>query len=410
MCLLILKTPGNALKEEEMAQAFRINGDGAGFGWWSPVKKNYFMKKGFFNFDSFLAAYREHVRLEDKAVVHFRIGTHGAKNENNCHPHYIGGMWIMGHNGVISDVKTEGDDSDTVAFYKTELQPFMAMAAVKPENKYKLMDKDVIEKLHNRIGSFNKLVFMNQDGEHIIINEKAGHWNDGNWYSNSSYKKTTYNTSKSSGGSCTSGCASHTKPLNRRSALDTDNELSHLYNEIIEVSLFDGCAFCGKILGIPGDKTFQYNRFSGECYCNECIHTLQGSILVGAAEANKKAKKEAKKDLTTAEAAIIAAEAAYEGGPLSEEQIDLMKDYAQARASEAEDERMAIEAAVEADLAEKKEDLDWREEGRKLLAGIASGGPKQGQLFSDEVVDVKWPEPSKGIVVSGDEELAVAIY
>jgi hypothetical protein len=42
------------------------------------------------------------------------------------------------------------------------------------------------------IGSGSKLAFLNTKGEINIINDKAGVWDDGVWYSNSGYKATSY--------------------------------------------------------------------------------------------------------------------------------------------------------------------------------------------------------------------------
>lgn len=391
MCLLILKMPGFDLKDDDMERAFNRNDDGAGFGFYREGE-TFYLHKGFMEFEAFRAAYREFVRKEDKAIVHFRIGTQGAKNEANCHPHWIGGDWMMGHNGVIGDVTIKADESDTVAFARDELMPFMKMSPIKATNKHKLLDPIVLEKLEARIGSYNKLVFLSREGEHKIINEKAGHWLDGNWYSNCSYKKATV-----------APAATKVEPArNSRTGRfsgkgpKTDKELSHLYSEVVEVSLIGGCSFCGDPIGQPGQKTFQYNMFSGDCYCNRCVETMKGSLLLG----------------TDTDDAVVT---------VPKPALLLPSPVRSEEESEASDEHAAIAAAEAATAAEKKEqgtpEKDWRAEARKIDAGMAVKDPP-GKLIVDENAalfppeddnKVNWPENSTGIVVSGDEELAQVV-
>jgi hypothetical protein len=58
------------------------------------------------------------------------------------------------------------------------------------------MKNEAITKLVEKaIGSSNKFVLLNNKGEYKIINEKAGVWENGVWYSNSTYSYQKYKPS-----------------------------------------------------------------------------------------------------------------------------------------------------------------------------------------------------------------------
>ena len=46
--------------------------------------------------------------------------------------------------------------------------------------------------LEETIGIFNKMIVINKNGTHWILNEKQGEWDNGIWYSNTTYKKVKY--------------------------------------------------------------------------------------------------------------------------------------------------------------------------------------------------------------------------
>jgi hypothetical protein len=47
----------------------------------------------------------------------------------------------------------------------------------------------MLDMLDAFIGGGSKLVFLNDNDDYFIVNEQAGHWNMGCWFSNSSYKQ-----------------------------------------------------------------------------------------------------------------------------------------------------------------------------------------------------------------------------
>ena len=120
--------------------------------------------------------------MDKPMLIHFRWATHGLVDKDNCHPFKVAPDLAMIHNGIISGI--EGVDaltSDTNAFVKHYVGP---MNRGNPRIIYSEYGKLVLEKL---IGSGSKLVFLNKKGKAVIINESAGNWENGVWYSNDSH-------------------------------------------------------------------------------------------------------------------------------------------------------------------------------------------------------------------------------
>jgi hypothetical protein len=177
MCIAIYKPEGKVIDKATLAECYRSNPDGAGFMYAERKKLN--VEKGFFSFDSFYDAYKKHEHKQ--TVLHFRIKTHGKVDTTNCHPFMVNPSLGFVHNGVISGFG-DADHSDTIGFNHGVLQPLVS----KWGNLAIFQDpmKDLIE---SRIG-YSKLIFLDRHGNHNIFNEAKGNWDDGVWYSNTSYK------------------------------------------------------------------------------------------------------------------------------------------------------------------------------------------------------------------------------
>jgi glutamine amidotransferase len=178
MCIAIYKPEGKLISQETLAQCYKANSDGAGY----MFHKNHklYVKKGFFSFDDFWKSYRRDKNKE--CVIHFRIKTHGLINEANCHPYKVNDNFAFVHNGMISGY-TDPAKSDTWLFNEDVIQPF-----VSKWGNLGLFEDPVKKLIESRIG-YSKLIFMDNEGNSKIFNEDKGSWDDGIWYSNSSYKK-----------------------------------------------------------------------------------------------------------------------------------------------------------------------------------------------------------------------------
>jgi len=177
MCIAVYKPEGKVLSLATLKECYTSNPDGAGFMY--AENKKLHIEKGFFSFQTFYDAFKKHENKQ--AVVHFRIKTHGKIDTANCHPFAVNNAIGFVHNGVISGYG-DADFSDTVRFNEKILRPL-----VSKWGNLALFQDPIIELLEGRIG-YSKLVFLDRHGNHKIMNEHKGVWDDGIWYSNDSYK------------------------------------------------------------------------------------------------------------------------------------------------------------------------------------------------------------------------------
>jgi hypothetical protein len=147
-----------------------------------PCEGKVLIQKGFFAFKEFWASWEKtHARIGDSTpvVFHFRISTSGRLDKTNCHPHRIAGDLAFVHNGVLFSVDKKSKVSDTIIYRDRYLHGLTGKDLEK---------RGVFRLIANHIGRGNKFVFLNGAGKYVICNESAGVWDDGLWYSNSTYK------------------------------------------------------------------------------------------------------------------------------------------------------------------------------------------------------------------------------
>jgi predicted glutamine amidotransferase len=183
MCVIIEKPAGVAFDEADIRAAATRNDDGFGYMYFDPATKRIVTKKGLItNNDDVVAEFK---RLTPYHVAyHFRMKTHGKVCDEQAHPFQVLSrdrhgidMYFM-HNGIISDVGSTVDESDTQAFNRLILKPLLGS---KPGMIKSAAFKKLIEKY---IGTGNKLLFMYGDGKVIKFNESAGTTFKECWVSN----------------------------------------------------------------------------------------------------------------------------------------------------------------------------------------------------------------------------------
>ncbi len=159
---------------------WRTNSDGAGFMYAEDDKLH--VVKGLMTYNAFMEAYEPHAGK--KMVLHFRIKTHGAKDEVNTHPFKISDDLAFVHNGTITGFGS-ATHSDTWHFNEELIKPLYGSV------KNFLQIAQINELLGERIG-WSKLAFMDNKGNTTIINEAKGNYsNDGIWFSNEGWKEYT---------------------------------------------------------------------------------------------------------------------------------------------------------------------------------------------------------------------------
>lgn len=173
MCIAILNTQ-KSLDKEQLENSWANNNQGAGLLYnhngklvvYKSYKKDKFIKE----------YYRVRKLITGKIVLHFRIATSGHKEYVNLHPFLVNDSLGFVHNGIISGL---GDKDYSDTYYFNEL--------LKNFKHDFLNCKSTLTLIESAIGS-SKLLFLDSYDNHYIVNEQMGHWSDGNWYSNDSYK------------------------------------------------------------------------------------------------------------------------------------------------------------------------------------------------------------------------------
>lgn len=178
MCIAILNTKGITLKKKLLGNCWDNNYDGAGFMYTDGEK--IVVHKELNNFNAYYDAYVKARRDFPKSnmVLHFRISTHGGVTKANAHPFLVNKQLGFVHNGIISGMENSTKYSDTYMFNKNILKPL-------PSDFIKY--DDIVDVIEDAIGSYNKLIFLGHDNEYVIVNEAAGYWDNGCWFSNKSY-------------------------------------------------------------------------------------------------------------------------------------------------------------------------------------------------------------------------------
>ena len=180
MCIAINSPKGTSPTKGSLETSFIYNSDGAGYCFAKDGKL--IIKKGFFEFESFLKSYQNDNIQGVNKLIHFRISTSGEINELNCHPFLITDELAMIHNGVIPHFGNK-IENDTLQFVKLILRPIIVANGVKS-----LLNPSIQKMLIESIGN-SKLAFLDNEGNSYIINEKLGHRYNSIWYSNETYKE-----------------------------------------------------------------------------------------------------------------------------------------------------------------------------------------------------------------------------
>lgn len=184
MCLLTYLPPGILPNIERLSNGALINDDGHGYAI-ITADNELFTVKGMDAsevLDRFMVDRLKYP--EGPAIFHSRYATDGTVTEDNIHPFTIAGdeLSVVAHNGVLPLRPMPGDSrSDTAILADTMIKRFGSPRRHKAQRR-----------LMEWMGTYNKLVVLSVNPrfrkQAIIINERAGSWVDGIWYSNEGYQ------------------------------------------------------------------------------------------------------------------------------------------------------------------------------------------------------------------------------
>lgn len=183
MCIIAVVPSAKVITKETLKRCWDNNPHGGGFTYTDGKKVKVYKEMS--DFKAYYEAFLEVRELfpQSTIICHFRISTHGEINEANCHPFKVNESLSFCHNGVIRNSTYSDLWSDTAMFNKEILQ---------------LLPKDflsspaIVSLVKEYIGMGSKLAFLSWDNKTTIVNEEAGKWDNGVWFSNSGYKEASY--------------------------------------------------------------------------------------------------------------------------------------------------------------------------------------------------------------------------
>jgi hypothetical protein len=151
MCIIAIKSAGAKINWRRLENCFDNNPDGAGFAYHAKSGA-VAISKGYMDFKTFKRAVKDiGLTRKHEILFHFRIATHGAVNESNCHPFPLSAdkdsltalditsTVVIAHNGIIGDLPASKTMSDTMIFIRDYLAPLGA--AVTDAATHKLIGK-----------------------------------------------------------------------------------------------------------------------------------------------------------------------------------------------------------------------------------------------------------------------------
>lgn len=175
VCLIIVKPESEHVTRKDLRDGYAQNPDGSGFMYCQDNQVK--IQKGFSSFKLFYVALRktEKTCSDSNFVIHFRLSTSGKRNEQNTHPFFVRRNKIgFVHNGILSG-KGSKKHSDTKQYNNFVLKNL-------PDNF--LGNPSIMWLIENyAVKEHSKFVFLDGSGEYKIMNETAGHWDDGCWFS-----------------------------------------------------------------------------------------------------------------------------------------------------------------------------------------------------------------------------------
>jgi hypothetical protein len=246
------------LKKKVLKRCWEHNPNGAGFMF--AVKGQIHLCKEVSDFGRFYQTYARAVSEHGHRstfVLHFRLATSGVIDEANCHPHWIThGKLAYVHNGILPfTVPRDSPECDTVIFARSIL-------ARLPEGF--LDNKPTTWLIEQYIGN-SKLVFLASNGQTWILNEALGVWDDGVWYSNTTYRDLPRSSFMGRSRYWPGDKWKHWTPTG--SALEADDELEGTPEDKESQGWVD-CGLCGVACEANADAI--YSRSDGCWVCDDC--------------------------------------------------------------------------------------------------------------------------------------------
>ena len=180
MCIAIVIPKGATASKDYLHNGWCANSDGGGFAYVRKGKVK--IVKSLMKWKTWEDAYytAREANPDSPFLVHFRIRSAGSNTADNTHPYALKTGAVI-HNGTLTGSGADWyrGPSDTAKF-------------VEKFGEHLTYDNVLSKKLAMEAAiGYNKLAFLFNNGKFVIVNEDAGHWDVGVWYSNSSFRTNT---------------------------------------------------------------------------------------------------------------------------------------------------------------------------------------------------------------------------
>lgn len=187
MCIIAIKPKGKKMIDRHTIETmFGNNPDGAGYMYYDVDAKKVRIVKGFMTCNSLLKSLNKKDLTNTNVVIHFRIGTSGLNDKNNCHPYPIYDNnnincltdIALAHNGILKGYEPHKDSkiNDTQVFIRDVLKPLKTGW----QN-----DKDKTGLINKLIGT-NKFAILDKNNKVTLIGDFISE--NGYIYSNTSFR------------------------------------------------------------------------------------------------------------------------------------------------------------------------------------------------------------------------------
>lgn len=179
MCIIILDNRvghKDRLDKAVLERAAEVNPNGMGIMYAQDGKLHTW--KSLTDFDGLLDRYNFARDNKLKVAMHFRLITLGEITEINCQPFDVHpGVLSMMHNGTFDFLKSKLD--------KKSLQ---SDSHVMAEQVFRLfpdgfLTDPIFRRVVDQLVDKSRLLFMDNEGEHLILNASGGAWGQGCWFS-----------------------------------------------------------------------------------------------------------------------------------------------------------------------------------------------------------------------------------
>lgn len=180
---------GESVSESRLKNAYNANPDGCGIMWANASQGKLYALKGYWDWYFFWSTYllvRAAATKDIRSfiVIHFRTASASGIGYQQSHPHFVNDNLAFVHNGNFFELSSYYGSGRPASDTRTDTQRFNEEILQKlPKDFIKRPDIMAALQAYCRL-SMSKLIFMDSYGVTTIINEEAGEWRDGCWFSN----------------------------------------------------------------------------------------------------------------------------------------------------------------------------------------------------------------------------------